>query len=276
MSPGPVPVPPVVMIRSARRLVLQQPPQRLRVVVADADPVRERAGLGGRGRQRVRVGVDHLAGWLARPTSTSSSPVAITDDPRAGPDHHVPDAGRGEHRHQRRGDVRPGRARGPCRPRSRRRRAARRDRAWAAPGPRPRPCPGRSRTGGTTTSAAAGSGAPAATEKQVPGVSRTGRQLDAPRSPTTLSRTGRWGAAPMTSSQRAAYPSIGGLVERGQRVRREHVLGEHVAVRLGEVQVERRQRPQPLRHLPGNRRAVSARGGGQCGLSGHFSAAREL
>ena len=61
---------------------------------------------------------------------------------------------------------------------------------------------------GTTTSQVAGRGAPAATEKQVPDVSRTGRQLDAVRSPTTFSRTGRPGIAGITSSDRAAYPSI--------------------------------------------------------------------
>ena len=44
----------------------------------------------------------------------------------------------------------------------------------------------------------------AATAKQVPGAIRTGRQLAAPRSPTTLSRTGRCGAAPRMSSDRAA------------------------------------------------------------------------
>ena len=59
---------------------------------------------------------------------------------------------------------------------------------------------------GTTTSAAVGKGEPAATEKQLPGVSRTGRQLDAVRSPSTESRTLPPG--PARSSNRAAYPSI--------------------------------------------------------------------
>jgi hypothetical protein len=57
---------------------------------------------------------------------------------------------------------------------------------------------------GTITSAPAGTSAPAATEKHVPGVSRTGRQLEATRSPTTLSRTGRPGWASVMSSKRAA------------------------------------------------------------------------
>ncbi len=57
---------------------------------------------------------------------------------------------------------------------------------------------------GTITSAPTGSGAPAATEKQVPGVSRTGRQLEATRSPTTFRRTGRPGCASVMSSKRAA------------------------------------------------------------------------
>jgi hypothetical protein len=61
---------------------------------------------------------------------------------------------------------------------------------------------------GTITSHAAGSSAPEATEMQVPGVSRTGRQLAAERSPTTFSRTGRDGEASAMSSKRAAYPSI--------------------------------------------------------------------
>ena len=68
---------------------------------------------------------------------------------------------------------------------------------------------------GTTMSHVAGSGAPAATEKQVPGVSRTGRQLAAPRSPTTLSRTGRRVEARCTSSYRAAYPSIAAWSKAG-------------------------------------------------------------
>ena len=56
-----------------------------------------------------------------------------------------------------------------------------------------------------TTSAAAGSLVPAAREKQPPGVTRTGRQLAAVRSPITDSRGGvtpEW-----RSSLRAAYPS---------------------------------------------------------------------
>ena len=57
-----------------------------------------------------------------------------------------------------------------------------------------------------------------------------------------------------------------GLVEGRVRVRREHVLGEHVAVRLGEVEVERRQRPQPAQHaaqVVGERRQLV---GGRLGV----------
>ena len=88
--------------------------------------------------------------------------------------------------------------------RSRRRPGVPRGRAWARWQISTAAMPWSVQAGGTTTSAAAGSGAPAATEKQVPGASRTGRQLAATRSPTTLSRTGRAGARAEQSSDRAA------------------------------------------------------------------------
>ena len=65
-------------------------------------------------------------------------------------------------------------------------------------------------------------------------------------SPTTLSRTGRWGAAPMHVLPAGGVAVGGGVVERGQRCGRAYVLGEHVAEGLGEVQVQRGQRPQSL------------------------------
>ena len=211
----------------------------------------------------MRVGVDDLArpGWpgprrRARPRWRSPRPAGSAAPPRARP--------------------RSRRARRPA-PASRARPAA----AITAPAlisspARRTPCPrlGCSRistaampwsvkAGGTTTSAAAGSGAPAATEKQVPGASRTGRQLDALRSPTTLSRTGRCAAAPSDVLGPGGVAVDRGVVEGGQRAGRAHLLGQHVAVGLGEVQVERRQRAQSLQDTSeDNRRAVSARGWG--------------
>ncbi len=275
MSPGPVPVPPVVMMQvGAQGLVFQQAAQRLRVVVADAHPVRVRTGLRGSRGQRMRVGVHDLPG-LAAPasvdelvagrghetirglgrTTTCPMPVAAKhgDQGRC----HVR-AGAGEQRAGLAVLRRHGEGRSPA--------------LGSVPGRSPpRPCPGRSTPAGTTTSAPAGSGAPAATEKHVPGVSRTGRQLAAPRSPTTLSRMagpgraggGRDVAGPRPSecppSVRRSRPSAA-WSKAGNAVRGDDVLGEHVAVRLSEVEVERRQRDATAQDTcPGSRRAASTR-----------------
>ena len=71
-----------------------------------------------------------------------------------------------------------------------------------------------------------------------------------------------WPIAGTRSSQRAAYPSIAAWSKAGNGCGREDVLGQHVAVRLGEVEVERRQRAQPAQHaaqVVGERRQLVAR-----------------
>ena len=265
----------------AQGLVLQQAAQPLRVVVADPHPVRQRAHLGGGGGQRVRVGVHHLTG-LAAPAHVDEFVAGGHDDhPGAGPDHDVPDAGGGEDRHQGRGRRTCRRGPARCRRAAPRRRGVRRTRAWGVRKISTAAMPWSVHSTGTTTSAAIGSGAPAATEKHVPGVSRTGRQLAAPRSPTTLSRTGA--ARPARRRGRASRPDPpevlpagrvpvdGRLVEGRERVRRDDVLGEDVAVRLGEVEVERRQRAQPAQHaaqVVGERRQL-VRGRLGVGRRGH-------
>ena len=273
MSPGPVPVPPVVMIRSARSVWSSSRP-RSPSGSSSQMPTRYACAPAS---AAAAVSAWELTsttwpGWLARPTSTSSSPVATITTRGLGRTDDVADAGGGEDRDQRRGDVRARRGRGPRRPASS-------SPARRSPWPRlgawqisTAAMPWSVQSGGTTTSAAAGSGAPAATEKQVPGVSRTGRQLDAPRSPTTFSRTG---------AARCAAPKVlgaGGVAVDARRGRRRgtgpgatHVLGEHVAVRLGEVEVERGQRAEPAQHagqVVGERRQLAAvRGQRRCAAS---------
>ena len=233
--PGPVPVPPVVMIRSARSVWSSSSPRRPSGSSSQMpDPVRERARLHRGGGQRVRVGVDHLAG-LAGPADVDQLVAGgHHDHPRAGPDHHVPDAGGGE-----RPPPGPastygaGAARAPAP-------AGSSSPARRTPDPRLGACkistaamPWSVQCTGTTTSAPIGSGAPAATEKQVPGVSRTGRQLAAPRSPTTLSRTGRGPPSNAERRVRADAPGGGEVlparrvpVDRGLVEGRERVRGD--------------------------------------------------
>ncbi len=131
---------------------------------------------------------------------------------------------------------------------------------------RPRPCPGRS-----TPPAPRRRRRPAAARRRpprsrCPGSAAPAASSTRARSPTTLSRTAR-PARPACgrrrmSSQRAAYPSIAAWSKAGNGVRRDDVLGEHVAVRLGQVEVERRQRAQPAQHaaqVVGERRQLVRR-----------------
>ena len=235
-------------------LVLQQATQRLRVVVADPHPVRERARLRRRGGQRVRVGVHHLTG-LAAPAHVHQFVAGGHDHhARAGPHHDVPDAGGGEHRDQSRGHVRPGAGEqragdqflpgaaqavppfggaedldgghalvGPLHRDDHvgadRQRRARRHREAGAGGEPHRPPAGSAQVTDHVEPDAAATG-------------HTGGGRDVARPPTP---TGDVLPARGVSVHRR-------LVEGGVRVRGDHVLGEHVAVRLGQVEVEWRQR----------------------------------
>ena len=112
MSPGPVPVPPVVMIRSARSVWSSSRPRRpsgsssqmpMRYACAPASAA---AAV-----RRVRVRVDDLAGLAGAADLDELVAGGEQHHARAGPHHEVPDAGRGEHRDQGGRDVRAGAAR---------------------------------------------------------------------------------------------------------------------------------------------------------------------